>query len=125
MDIYVLNKQFDEVAVIDAFVSVIWTTRYFTSGDFELYLQAEEGLLDVLQDGFYLVREADKAANGIMRNVMIIENREIVTDAENGDNLIITGRCLKSSVEPENRCLNAVMLKVVPLLPWFFSQTGC
>ena len=96
MNIYVLNKQFEEVAVIDAFVSVIWTTRYFTSGDFELYLQAEEGLLDVLQDGFYLVREADKAASGIMRNVMIIENREIVTDAENGDNLIITGRCLKS-----------------------------
>ena len=96
MDIYVLNKQFTQVAVVDSFVSVIWTTRYFTNGDFELYLQAKEGLLDVLQEGFYLVREQDISASGLMKNVMIIEAREIVTDIENGDNLIITGKCLKS-----------------------------
>lgn len=96
MDIYVLNKQYQQIAVIDAFVSVIWTTRYFTNGDFELYLQAKEGLLDVLQEGFYLVREQDYSTTGRMDNVMIIEAREIVTDAENGDNLIITGKCLKS-----------------------------
>lgn len=96
MDIYVLNKQYQQIAVIDAFVSVIWTTRYFTNGDFELYLQAKEGSLDVLQEGFYLVREQDYSTTGRMDNVMIIEAREIVTDAENGDNLIITGKCLKS-----------------------------
>lgn len=96
MDIYVLNKQFQQVAVIDSFVSVIWTTRYFTAGDFELYLQAEKGLLDVLKEGYYAVREKDMDATGKMKNVMIIEAREIVTDAENGDNLIITGKCLKS-----------------------------
>lgn len=96
MDIYVLNKQFEQIAVIDSYVSVIWTTRYFTNGDFELYLQAKEGLLDILQEGFYLVREQDIKPLNVMENVMIIENREIVTDAENGDNLIITGECLKS-----------------------------
>lgn len=96
MDIYVLNKQFTPVAIIDDFVSVIWTTRYFTNGDFELYLQAKEGLLDILQEGFYVVREQDMDESGVMKNVMIIEAREIVTDAENGDNLIITGKCLKS-----------------------------
>lgn len=96
MDIYVLDKTFEPVAVIDSYVSVIWTTRYFTVGDFELYLQADARILDILQEGFYLVRESDMQAAGIMRNVMIIESREIVTDAENGDNLIITGRDLKS-----------------------------
>lgn len=96
MDIYVLNKSFEEIAVIDSFVSLIWTTRYFKNGDFELYLQAKEGLLDILHEGFYLVRDIDMNASGVMRNVMIIENREIVTNIEDGDNLIITGRCLKS-----------------------------
>ena len=96
MDIYVLNKQVAPVAVIDSFVSVIWTTRYFTNGDFELYLQADKKLLNILQEGFYLVREKDMEASGIMRNVMIINAREITTDAENGDNLIVTGECLKS-----------------------------
>lgn len=96
MDIYVFDKQFQRIAVIDAYVSVIWTTRYFTAGDFELYLQAKEGLLDVFREGYYLAREQDIDISGIMKNVMIIESREIVTDAENGDNLIITGHCLKS-----------------------------
>ena len=96
MDIYVFNKQYTPIAVIDSFVSIIWTTRYFTNGDFELYLQAKEGLLDILQEGFYLVREQDMDDNGVMKNVMIIESREVVTDAEDGDNLIITGKCLKS-----------------------------
>lgn len=96
MDIYVLDKTFKEIAVIDTFTSVIWTTRYFTHGDFELYLQADAKLLDVLREGYYVVREQDMDASGRMNNVMIIESREIVTDAEDGDNLIVTGKCLKS-----------------------------
>lgn len=96
MNIYVFDKQFTPVAIIDTYVSVIWTTRYFTNGDFELYLQADKKLIDILAEGFYLVREKDMEPSGIMRNVMIINAREIVTDAENGDNLVITGECLKS-----------------------------
>lgn len=96
MDIYVLDKTYKQIAVIDRFSSVIWTTRYFTHGDFELYLHADSNLLDVLREGYYLVREQDIQASGRMNNVMIIDSREIVTDAEDGDNLIVTGKCLKS-----------------------------
>lgn len=95
MNIYVLDNNFDIAAVIDSYVSIIWTTRYFTYGDFELYLSAEAQTLDVLKEGYYLVRETDMKATGYY-NVMIINSREIVTDAENGDNLIVTGYCLKS-----------------------------
>ena len=120
MDIYVINKQFEQVAVIDSYVSIIWTLRYFTCGDFELYLQAKEGLLDILQEGFYLVREKDMDATGKMKNVMIIENREILTDAENGDNLIITGRCLKSllkrRVVSEQTVLQGTVLNCLKML---------
>lgn len=95
MNIYVLNKSFEMIYVIDSFVSVIWTTRYYTYGDFELYVSAEKKLLDVLKEGYYLVREQD-ISDTEYHNVMIVQNREIVTNAESGDNLIITGFCLKS-----------------------------
>lgn len=95
MNIYVLDTDFENVAVIDSYTSIIWTVRYFTFGDFELYLSAEPWLLDTLRAGYYLVREEDIKSDGY-HNVMIINSREIVTDAENGDNLIVTGYCLKS-----------------------------
>lgn len=95
MNIYVLDTSFNVTAVIDEYISVIWTRRYFTYGDFELYMSAEERTLGILKEGLYLVREEDVSENEY-RNVMIISNREITTDAENGDNLIVTGYCLKS-----------------------------
>lgn len=95
MNIYVLNQSFETIAIIDEYESIIWTTRYFTYGDFELYLSAENNLMDLLQIGNYLVR--DKDINGaIYQNVMIIRNVEITTDAEDGDHLIVTGYDLKS-----------------------------
>lgn len=95
MNIYVLNQSFEIIAIIDEYESVIWTTRYFTYGDFELYLSADNDLMDLLQIGNYLVR--DKDVNGaIYQNVMIIRNLEITTDAEDGDHLIVTGHDLKS-----------------------------
>lgn len=95
MNIYVLNTSFNIVGVIDEYISVIWTKRYFTYGDFELYLSAESSNLALLQEGYYLVREQDMDGSEY-HNVMIISNRQITTDAENGDNLLITGYCLKS-----------------------------
>lgn len=96
MNLYVINKTFEIVGVIDAYTSLIWTTRYYSEGDFEIYLAAEKDKLDLFQEGFYIVREADMTSSGEFKNVMIIQNREIITDAESGDNLIITGNDLKS-----------------------------
>lgn len=95
MNIYVINQSLDVIGIIDEYISVIWTTRYFTYGDFELYVSADADLLELLQTGNYLVREKDIDENGY-HNVMIVRNREITTDVENGDHLIITGYCLKS-----------------------------
>ena len=95
MDIYVLNKNFQVVRVIDEYISVIWTSRYYTYGDFELYLGANKDILNDLKYGYYLVRDKDMT-NTEYHNVMIIMNREMVTDSENGDKIIITGQCLKS-----------------------------
>lgn len=95
MNIYVLDKNFNLVTLIDEYISIIWTRRYFTYGDFELYLSATKSNLDTLQQGYYLVREKDVTVTEY-RNVMIISSRKITTDEQNGDNLTVTGFCLKS-----------------------------
>lgn len=99
MDIYVLNDNFERVGIIDGYTSIIWTTRYYDPGDFELYLAADKNILNLIQNNYYLVREQD--INGYdYKNVMVIDkpNITIQTDVENGDYLTVTGKCLKSIV---------------------------
>lgn len=97
MDIYVLNSSYEKIGVIDNYQSIIWTTRYFTPGDFELYIPASRNLLNLLQVDNMLVRDKDMSGDEC-RNVMLIRNIEIQSDAETGDSFIITGQCLKSII---------------------------
>lgn len=89
MNIYILNTSYEPVAVIDAFKSLIWTKRYYTCGDFELYIPADENLLQYLQNDYFIMRDDDDSA-------MIIERLEIQTDVENGDYYIVSGRSIES-----------------------------
>lgn len=89
MELYVMNQSYKTIAVIDTFTSVIWTKRYFTCGDFELYLPVTNELLNVLAIGNYVYRLDDDC-------VMIIEKIQIKTDVENGNFLIVTGRSIES-----------------------------
>lgn len=92
MDIYVKNKSFQTVGVIDIFESLIWTDRYYEPGDFELYLPITSELLSILQEDFYLqIKESDRT--------MIIESIQIKTDSESGNKLIVKGRSLESMLE--------------------------
>ena len=59
MDLYVLNSSYEKIAVIDNYQSIIWTLRYFTPGDFELYTPATPELLQTLQVDYMLVRDRD------------------------------------------------------------------
>lgn len=119
MNIYVLDESFEIVGIIDEYISCIWTTRYFTYGDFELYVSADEELLDLLQTNRYLVRENDIDEAGY-HNVMIVRNREIITDAENGDHLIVTGYSLKSIINrriiPNQMVLNGEVVSCIQQL---------
>ena len=95
MDVYIFDTEFNQIAVFDNYKSCIWTTRIFTNGDFELYLPATSGALEVLKEKYYLVREQD-IINNILKNVMIIESIKITTSIDEGDSVIVTGKCLKS-----------------------------
>lgn len=89
MELYVMNTSLETIGVIDAFTSVIWTKRYLSAGDFELYLQVTPEILSMLAIGNYIYRLDDDS-------VMIIEKHMIETDAENGNYLTVSGRSLES-----------------------------
>lgn len=92
MDLYVFNKDFRTVAVIDEYESFNWTDRYNEAGDFELILLTTSDLLDVFQPDYYLYFNQSE-------HLMFIEGKEIKTDDEDGDRLIVTGRSLESMLQ--------------------------
>ena len=89
MHLYVLNRDLETNDVIDEYISLIWTTRYFTNGDFELYAPVSQKLLNVLQIGNYITRHDCNCT-------MMIEKIEITTHAENGNVMIVRGKSLES-----------------------------
>lgn len=92
MEFMVLDKNYDGIAMIDTFTSAIWTVRYDEAGDFEIYTPVRLDYLKAMQIGNYLWnRDSDR--------LMIIETVEIETDAEQGPQLIVTGRSLESILD--------------------------
>ena len=91
-DVYVLNQNLELVAIIDAYKSLIWASRYWDVGDCELYLPATADNLKFLKIGFYLMRTDDDM-------VCRIKRIEIDTDAENGNYMIVNGEDTKSYLD--------------------------
>lgn len=89
MELYLLNKKFEMVDVVDVFESIIWTDRYSKYGDFEIYTTPENDLVKKLKTDYYLWSAESE-------HTMIIEDRKIETDVETGPHLIISGRSLES-----------------------------
>lgn len=73
------------VGIIENPTSAIWTRRYQKPGDFELYFPASTDLLAILADDFYITREDAP-------EVMLIEHIEIITNAEDGNYILVSGR---------------------------------
>lgn len=92
MNIYVLNEQFQKTSIIDVYESFIWTDRYYESGDFELVVPASIEMVSILQKDLYLSIDSSE-------NTMIIEDIEITTDYEKGNELKVTGRTLDSILD--------------------------
>lgn len=97
--VYILNTDFSVAAIIDNYVSCIWTCAYNEIGDFELYLSADKKIMDVINMGdHYFVRAQDiSVSNGVVtyNKVMVMTDVQLTTDAEAGDYLTIRGKELK------------------------------
>lgn len=92
MDLLVLNKNLDVVAIVDVYESIIWTERYYEYGDFELYTAMTLDILNYIKTDNYIQRVGSD-------RVMIIEEIRIDTDSDTGNHITITGRSLESILD--------------------------
>ena len=83
----IMNDQFERLAVIDDYNSYIWSTRYYTSGDFQLCIDASQANMQLFQKDYYVVRDDDENV-GIIENIMIQRNEDL------HEVLIVRGRFL-------------------------------
>lgn len=92
MEGWILNKQFQSECVLDGFESFIWTDRYCEPGDFEIYTPIEKAPMEYIVRGNYVwMKDSDR--------LMIIEDIEIITDAEVGPHVTVTGRTLEALLD--------------------------
>ncbi len=87
---YLLDKELNFICPIENYKSVIWATRYYKSGDFELYIPATSEIVSIIKKDYYIVRDDDTT------QAMIVKNIQITTDVEEGNFLIVTGKSLKN-----------------------------
>lgn len=92
MDASILDRSFNTLCIIDSFESFIWTDRYNTPGDFELYMPIERSPLEYIKrDNYLWIRSSDR--------LQVLEDITITTDAEDGDHITVTGRTLESILD--------------------------
>lgn len=92
MEVLILNKNLETTSLVETFESLIWTDRYTEWGDFEIYTLVTNDLLYFLEaDNYIWIKDSE--------HLMIIEDREIICDEEDGNSLIVIGRSLESLLE--------------------------
>lgn len=90
LQLYVLDYQFNLLGIIDTYKSVIWTERFYVSGDFEIYCPNNPQNYELLQipaDGSnkYILRADDPTKLGIL------EKLRYTHDIDSGDMIIASG----------------------------------
>ena len=83
MEINVLNNSFQKIAVIDQFVSLLWSKRYYDIGALDLEIEANVQNISTFKKGYYITRNDDDA-------IYRIEAMEVDTQ-EDGNNVLIIG----------------------------------
>ena len=83
----VMDKNFNRLAVLDTYKSLIWTTRYYDHGDFEIAIGVSPDIFSLLAVGNYVVRDDDD-------NVGIIEKLDLKISETNEQIVIASGRFL-------------------------------
>ncbi|MCQ2059800.1 MAG: siphovirus ReqiPepy6 Gp37-like family protein [Bacteroidaceae bacterium] len=84
MELWILNRDLEQVGIVDTFKSLIWTTRHTKVGDCEIYVPASVELLQILRKDYYIFRQDSDM-------ICRIKSIEIDTDVETGNYLIVKG----------------------------------
>lgn len=92
MEAVILDKNYENLDILDTFESFVWTDRLFGYGDFEVQVPASFRFLKSLKPGNYLWYRNSE-------HLMVIETVELKADIENGTKLIAQGRSLESLLD--------------------------
>lgn len=92
MEIFKLNSSYYPSDTIPIFKSFIWTERYTEAGDFELTMEDDISILNLLPLGT-LISHTDTT------EVMIVENHELQRDKDKKLIVTVTGRSLETFCE--------------------------
>ena len=83
----VMNTSFQKIALIDDYISFIWSTRFYSCGDFELCVEASARNVALFRTDYYIIRNDDP-------NAGIIESVSLDRDDDGNEIMIISGRFL-------------------------------
>ena len=84
----IADENFIKLGTLDDYTSFIWTTRYYSPGDFELTVGVTENAAAWLKNGNYVLQEGDNT------NIGIIESVEADINEEQAYLIIARGRFL-------------------------------
>lgn len=95
--IEVRNTSFELVGIVDTFNSIIWQSKYYGVGQFEIYIKAEDEILSLLKEDYYITRPNDI-------EVGIIEHINVSDNEQDGEMLTVSGRFAKSILDRRHIC---------------------
>lgn len=90
--VVVRNKNRTIIGIVDTASSIIWHSKYYGVGDFEIYVVASSNNLSMLKEGNFITRnDSDE--------IGIIEGTRISDDLIKGTMIVATGRFAKSLLD--------------------------
>lgn len=89
---YIYDTDFVLKKILDSYLSSIWTVRYDQYGDFEICAPYSKDIFDEIKLDNYIMRpDSDR--------MMVVEDIQIDTDAEGGNQIIVSGRSIESILD--------------------------
>lgn len=89
---YIYDTDFVLKKILDSYLSSIWTVRYDQYGDFEICAPYSKDIFDEIKLDDYIMRpDSDR--------MMVVEDIQIDTDAEGGNQIIFSGRSIESMLD--------------------------
>lgn len=83
----IADTNFNRIGIVDDYISLIWTTRFYEHGDFQIQTPITPENIDLLAIGNYVIRDDNE-------NVGIIEKVDLIYSETNNRVLTVSGRFL-------------------------------
>lgn len=92
MDVTIRDNNFNIVGIVDDYESIIWTERYNTPGDFQLYGPLDSTITEYCKVGYFAnIPNSDRT--------MIIETISAESNPRQSNKITVTGRSVESILE--------------------------